>query len=775
LDSSAFSGASLVEIGSLYVKEAAFIDPLANFPIARKRAHFGASSLLLSTKVIFRRLTSHSLPAVFMNVSTPSSSSPVAKTASSPKERRALPATLRPLASFGGAILLGGAMLYFAPSTPVASSVEPTVPPAPFMISRSQVLTAHLAPLAPRTLRGQFQLTTDVTGRAPATGEVARQLVDVGAHVEAGDRVLEVSSGAASRPALPIERQQNQAEQEQMDVSRGQSALAQQLSIAQTQLSAAQERVAQAQQKVASTRSLVKRLLAGEQIPVAGDLSSPPPRKRARRKRERAASPENPATRDAARDEAVLSDAQSALEAARSDQDDAHSALSVAQKKADATKAALERAQSDFKAEKTTIDVMQGARSDADDATSALQTARSRADATDKTFTAKQAKEQVAENAAKQSRETARNAKSQIAATPTDAPDETATPKTDGRFLTPDRAVALAAAALAESKAATRAADRMRAKVDQYQRAVASTSQQAQSASKDLQSAQQQVLDTAPRPVFTSARAPQSGTITWVSRLAREVSAGQPVFGLSQGHSATLQFDDKSSAWKSLKVGQVLQAAIAPVIATEDTEKTQKGTERNAIYKTREGATLPKNSLSLSVNSSLSSVAMPATPPPNVGVFSVRLTRIEPPQGEEAAHIEAVRVEESAAPEAADAVQVELPAQAIPQNPSDAGSPATPARPVVVPTSVILPREGVNYVAVMMPTKAAPSSSVSTSPQTCTISWRPVQIARQTAFDVELRAGMRDGEEVVDQPALLLSQWKPEDHKPLLVSLDAKD
>jgi len=724
-----------------------------------------------------------------MNVSTPSSSSPIASHGATRLRGRAVPPALRPLASFGGAILLGSTMLHWMPATrPVPSLNGPVVSPL-MVISRSQMLTAHLAPLAPRTLRGQFQLTTDVTGRAPVSGEVARQLVDVGAHVEAGDRVLEVSSGATSRSAPPIERRQNQAEREQQDASRGQSALAQQLSIAQTQLGAAQERVAQAQQKVASTRALVKRLLAGEQIPATGDLSSPPPRKRARRKRERMAPTETPATRDAARDEAVLSDARSALEAARSDQDDAHSALAVAQKKADATKAALERAQSDFKAEKTTIDVLQSARSDADDAASALQAAQSRASATAKTFTDRQAKEQEAQNAAKGSREAARLSKSQDEAAPTDAPDDTAEPTTEGRFLTPDHAVALAAAALAESKAATRAADRMRAKVEQYQRAVASTSQQAESASKDLQSAQQQVLDTTPRPVFTSARAPQSGTMTWVSRLAREVSEGQPVFGLSQGRSATLQFDDKSSAWKSLKVGQILQGALlSPASPSPSASASSSPPLVGATPMAP--ATLAANASSSDANKAASSLTtMPASspspsapapstqtaPPPNAEVFSVRLTRIEPPRGQEAAHIEAVRVEESAAPEEADAVQVELPAQATPQNPSDAGAPATPARPVVVPASVILPREGVNYVAVMTPTKATPSSSPSTSLQTRTISWRPVQIARQTAFDVELRAGMRDGEEVVDQPALLLSQWKPEDHKPLLVSLDSKD
>jgi len=722
-----------------------------------------------------------------MNVSMPSS--PIAARGAARLRRRVLPPALRPIASFGGAILLAGALLHWMPATRPTASPDVPVGSQLMVISRSQLLAGHLAPLAPRTLRGQFQLTTDVTGRAPVAGEVARQLVDVGSHVEAGERVLEVSSGATSRPAPPTERRQNRAEQEQMDVSRGQSALAQQLSIAQTQLDAAQERVAQAQQKVASTRALVKRLIAGEQIPATGDSSSPPPRKRTRRKRERIAPTEVPATRDAARDEAVLSDAQSALEAARGDQSEAHSALSIAQRKADATKAALERAQSDFKAEKTTIDVLQGARSDADDAASALGTAQSRADGADKTFTAKQAKEQEAESAAKRSSEAARRAKPQTEEAPADAPDETAPPENERRFLTPDRAVALANAALAESKAATRAADQMRAKVEQYQRAVASTSQQADSAAKDLQSVQQQVPDIEIHPVFTSARAPQSGTITWISRLAREVSQGQGVFGISQGRSATLQFDDKSTAWKSLKVGQILQGALLPPASpapfssasssqplagatpAASASSATNSSSPDAGKATSSPSTMPASNPFPSATAS----STPTAPPPNAQVFSVRLTRIEPSQGENPAHIEAIRVEESALPQGDSAVQVELPAQSIPRNSSNAGRPATSERPIVVPASVILPREGVNYVAVMTPIKTAPSSAPSTSSQTRTVSWRPVQIARQTAFDVELRAGMRDGEEVVDQPALLLSQWKPEDAKPLSVSLDAKD
>jgi len=640
------------------------------------------------------------------------------------------------------------------------------------VLAGSQMLTAHLAPLAPRTLKGQFRLTTDVTGRAPVAGEVARQLVNVGTHVEAGDRVLEVSSGVASRPAPIYEKQQDRAESDQVAVTRDQNALSQQLSIAQTQLGAAQERVTRAQEKVAAARGLVKRLLAGEQIPATGEVAAPAhPR---RRKRERLTSDETSDARNAGRAEAAVSDAQSAAQSAQSDRDDAHAALVAAQKKADASKTALEKAKTDFKAETTTADVLEGARSEADDSASALKTAQSRADAADNALAARKKKLETAQGAAQAVREKPPISKS-------DSPSESAADSADeksgaGRknFLTTDQALSQVASALAESKAATRAADRMRARVDGYERTVNSTSHRAETANQEAQSAQQQVLDVVPRPLFTAARAPGSGTITWVSRLAREVSAGQAVFGLSQGHSAILRIEDKGEAWKSLKVGQTLNAASAapetvPTAPSSDSQSLPAPANRPAsTAKTevpdafRQNALTPPQSAPDSPNASGGAGA----------TFSIRLTRISPPtQNQGAAIIEAVRVDGSAAPENADAVQVELPAQAQQPDTPSTGKAATAARPVVVPPSVILPRDGVNYVAVLesQPAPAHPSSEG----QTVTLSWRTVEVARQTPFDVELRGGVRDGEQIVNQPALLLAQWKPESKTPLPVHLDA--
>ena len=756
-----------------------------------------------------------------MNAPTPSPSSssvPLAK----PIRSRAWPAFVRPVLSCGGALLLGGALVHlFSPARASSSAVEEVTVPTLMVVPASQMMTARLAPLAPRTLRGEFHFTTDATGRAPVTGAVARQLVGVGAHVEAGDRVLEVSSGAISRPAPVAEKKQYRVVREQVDVAKGQSALAGQLTGAQNQLVAAQERVARAQEHVASTRSLVKRLLAGEQIPATGEFaasSRPLKRIRKRRRRVRLSVPSS-STRAGQRAEAgvqsaeaAVQSAKSGLSSAQSERNDARAAVASAQKKVDSSKAALEKAEADFKTEKTTADVLQSARADADDAAGALKTAQARADTADQALASRQNKVDTAETLAASSREEAKRAQTRQpdpAQTRQpdpveDAPTPTDEPPSDARFLSADQAATMVASALQESKSATRTADRMRALVENYQRQVKSTSNRSEKVTQELQVVQQEVLDTTPRPVFTTTRAPRSGTITWVSRLAREVSQGQAVFGISQGHSGFLRFEDKGTAWKALKVGQTLNAAPTPTPIQSNTTQplalTSAKTSTNSVTSgaapsgaapsgAAPSGVAPSGAAPSGVAPSgvapsgvlTSGVSTLLTPPEQIalgtggGVFTVRVTRITAPQSEGGtAQIDAVRLDEAGSPAEVSAVQMELPAEAVPaQQQASSGMAASAARPVVVPASVVLPRDGVNYVAVMSASAPVSSGAQPGLTKTVTLLWRPVQVARQTAFDVELRGGVRDGEELVNQPALLLSQWKPEDKKPFPVSLDA--
>lgn len=700
-----------------------------------------------------------------MNASTsPSPSSP--SSVSTPEaaiNRKRNPLPLRPILSCGGALLTGAVLVHLLPA-PATDSGSATVPAqaVPMMIPASQIVEARLgsAPGTPgRTMHGSWKLTTDVTGRAPVGGEVARWMVEPGSHVQAGDRVVEISTGAATRRAPRAEARQSRAEREQVAAAHGQSALAQNLSLAQTQLADAQERVARAQERMNSVRSLVKRLQAGEKIPVPGS-AAPAPR-RHRRAREAVA----PArvSREEERAQGAASQAKRSADAAGDELSGAQKALGKAQRQADAATSALSKAETDFKAEKTTADVLQNARTAADDAAGALKSAQTRVDVAQKTLATQQEKATAAEAAAKE----VRSATPKIAAP---VVEETAAPEPEGRYMTADQAATLVADAVRESKAAARQADRIHARVDDYQRQVKQTSRSVEVASKDMQDAQQSVLESVPRAVFASARAPVTGTITWISRLAREVGAGQSVFGISRGKSATLRFEDKSGAWRMLHVGQSLNAASGEKDrgATGDENNSSAGSpkmpESNspAMPSSTTLAVPPIPATTASVNAPQ---MVPTIPTPT---FSIRITRISPPAKEgEAAQIEAVRGDGNAAAEVnANGVQAQLPPDAVPVVAPDPAHPAS-ARPVVIPLSVVMARDGVSYVAVV--------STAARTSQPMTLQWRPVQIERETAFEVEIKAGLHEGERVVDQPAILLSQLRPEEKRSVPVVVEAMD
>ena len=79
--------------------------------------------------------------------------------------------------------------------------------------------------------------------------------------------------------------------------------------------------------------------------------------------------------------------------------------------------------------------------------------------------------------------------------------------------------------------------------------------------------------------------------------------------------------------------------------------------------------------------------------------------------------------------------------------------------------SGVLPRDGSSFVAVVSPSNE--------DARPLMLQWRAVEIERQTAFDVEIKSGLREGERIVDQPLLLLSQLKPEDKSELSVVIQA--
>ncbi len=648
---------------------------------------------------------------------------------------------MRPVAACGGALLVGALMVRLVPPPVTSQSATgPTVQPvAPMVVPASQLVQARLVPTktSARMLSGEWKLTTDSVGHARASGEVARWVVEPGAHVEAGDRVVEISTGVASRSAPVVETtHQNRAERAEVEANRGQAELSQNLAIARTQLAAAQERVASAQEKVASTRTLVKRLINGEKIPL--EAGTPAPRK----KRKRLRHPDSeaaPASREEVRAQADAQRAKGSAESAQSDSDDAKAALADAQRAAKKSAAALSKAEADFGAEKITADVLQSARDTADEAASTLKATQTRADVAERAAASRQQKADAAQAEAQRAHRSADTAPKAAS-----APDESAgapDASADARTMTAEQAAPLVASALRESKAAIRQADRVRARVAQYERQVKDTSQRVEVATQDLQSAQETVMQSVPRATFVSGRAPVAGTVTWIARLAREVGVGQPIFGLSRGQNGFLRFSDRSGAWKLLQVGQTLRAASSV------------------------SADAPENSASAPSPAMPTSGPSGSTASPNAvpaPTFSVRITHITPPDHDGGtAQIDAQSLDNAPAT-GEKSVQAELPAGVLP---AVASNIPNSEKSVVVPASVVLPRDGASFVAVLASSGTASASS--------SLTWRAVQIAHETAFDVEIKSGLRDGERVVDQPILLLSQLKPEDKKAVPVVVQA--
>ena len=245
----------------------------------------------------------------------------------------------RPVAVFAGALLVGGllAPLVIAPANPGAkvaavSSWELSLP------ASSTMLTAlSAAPGAP--LRGQVAPVADITGKAPVGGAVARWVVEPGARVEAGQPVVQISSGAASAPALPGETKQIEAEQQQTAAADDQLALSQRLTQTQQKLATAQLRVEQAQQNIGQTRALIARLRAGEAAPpdaASPDSSSAP----APRNKSNLSNSGVAAARAKSRDaQSGYDDTKAQLKTARDDLSAAQQALTPLQSKLDEAQA----------------------------------------------------------------------------------------------------------------------------------------------------------------------------------------------------------------------------------------------------------------------------------------------------------------------------------------------------------------------------------------------------------------------------------------------------
>lgn len=617
----------------------------------------------------------------------------------------------RPVVALGGALgvgLLTAPLLMRPVASTTTASTSPTADLPEIVMQRENTLIVQPSMPPGVLLRGQIRLVADMTGKAPVSGAVARQVVEPGTHVKKGDPVLEISSGAAERPAPAVEAVQNQAEQSQIAAADAQMALSQKMNLAQTRLRAAQERVDRAQSQVGTARDLVRRLQNGEavalaEIPAPFRDASDSPRPNRKRRRAWKIAVERPAVDSAQTTRQALRDNARALQAARQALTDAQKAARVADDnmKAAAQNVATVEARFDQKkASGADVELARGAQKDAEDAVNAADRAMIRA---------KLHINELEDDAAALKKTGSIGA--DVAPTPTSSGDSSANNAADAasQKVTLDQAIKFAGAALDESRRASRDAEKIHSEIDDYQRQVSASKTRIESATKALTVAQQEVLDAVPRPHFTSAVAPADGIVTWVSRLAREVGVGDSVFGLARGTKVAAQFEDKEGLWRGLKPGATL-SAIAVTSPTLHPTATA-GQPQTALASTG------------------------AVDNPTV---AVKITEIDAPETDSEPATVSAEVQ---------------PSVALPAGTEILAAVARPGqRPTLsVPNTALVRRGDTTYLAVLAPPTggAAEKENKAGADSVFLLRWQPVKTGRGDGIRQEIVAGLTPGTRVV--------------------------
>ena len=527
----------------------------------------------------------------------------------------------RPAICCAGALVIGVSLapLLLTPQSDLKVGESEVYTPAEIVLPSESTLV--VVPTLPpgALLRGQIRLVADVTGKAPVSGQVARHLVENGARVRRGDAVLEISSGGQTRSVLPSELRQNRAEQGQIAAADAQNALAAKVNAAQGRLRDAQERVSRSQAQIAVARDIVRRLQNGAVVSPAelpALFRGPGPqiepfrpgqakKRRVRRGSERGTSIPSSARADdrpsnvraESENRIALRQSQAAREAAREgarDLQTAQKTLAEAQSSVRDAEKKLQNATKNVADVETRFGAKKASGADVEAARSAQSEAQQALGSAGKAVVASKAEVSRREASAKSSQIYADSAGVQAAKAlsaarldlPGNVPDgedsgsqkgadipEEATNSDSGERnssnndvsparVTLDQAIRFAGAALDESRRASRDAERIHAQIEGYQNQVTSSRSRVESATQDLVSAQQKVLDSAPRPRFTASYAPADGVVMWISRLAREVGAGQAVFGVARGEKVVAHFEDNSGLWRTVKKDGTLPAFV---------------------------------------------------------------------------------------------------------------------------------------------------------------------------------------------------------------------
>ena len=699
----------------------------------------------------------------------------------------------RPISAFAGAVLFGSILIPLLiqnanprATTAATSSWELALP-------ASSTMLTELSAAPGEPIRGKISPVADITGTAPTGGAVARWVVQPGTSVKAGEPVVQISSGAASAAPLPGETRQIEAENQQTAAADDQLDLSKQLTTTQQKLAAAQDRVERAQDNISKARATIAGLRNGGAAPA---LPAPVPRRKRASSSNSSKSDAKVVAASGAVDDAqsAYNDTKSQLASARGDLSSGQKALAPLQSKVDDAQANVKTIEGKFDGSLASASDVQAARSARDNAKSTLKSASDRLESAQKAIPNLESKlgarESALEDAKRAQRGAIANSNTSAPADSSDAANDAPAPKSpvaDGNSddkMSVEQAGKMVDDALAESRAATKEADRLRAQIDSYQSKAQKSNQRIASATQSLENAQEhsqsQMVQSVPRVHFTAASAPASGVVVWIATLAREVGRGQSVFGMSSGKTYRARFEDRTNNWKNARVGQVVNAllappaapvaptvapAIAPVAATKTPSTNDAGSPPMPILVSpASGAATP----------AVAAVAA-ATPTPQLDAnnaaqqgatpVKVRLTRIAPPErAGDPAVLEGELVSQSNAAGPNYRLLASLPSVGAPNI-------------LAVPDSALVQRDGAWMVAVIEPNarpaaEVTPAAMQTPAPEATpevtaeapmgTLSWRKVEVGASDGIMRRVNSGLKQGERIVTDPLPLIAQAPPE-------------
>ena len=681
----------------------------------------------------------------------------------------------RPIAAFAGAILLGGILIPLLIQDANPRAATTAISSWELSLPASSTMMTELSTAPGKPIRGKISPVADITGKAPVGGAVARWVVQPGASVQAGQPVVQISSGSASAAPLPGESRQVEAEQQQTAAADDQLDLSKQLTATQQKLAAAQGRVERAQENISKTRAVIAKLRGGETVAPAVPAPAP-------RRKKAAAKPDSTvaAARGAVEEaQSAFNDTKSQLASARGDLSSAQKALAPLQSKVDDAQANVKTIEGKFDGSLASASDVQVARSARDNAKGTLKSASDKLESAQKAIPNLESKLATRERALEDAKRAQRAAIANAPAVQADEPEEA--PASSGGSalgaISVERAAKMVDDALAESRAATREADRLRGLIDSYQTQAQKSNQRIASATQNLENAQErsqsQMVQSVPRVRFTAARAPASGTVVWVATLAREVGAGQSVFGMSSGKTYQARFEDRTDGWKNARVGQVVNALLAPpapVAPVAATPTIKKPSANDAGSPPMPVLVSPATAAPNAATPAVAAVAA-ATPAPELdannavqqGAVSVkvRLTRIAPPErAGEPAILEGALVSSnhSAGPDYR--LLASLPSVGAPNI-------------LTVPDSALVERNGAWMVAVVEPDAApkvevTPVATGTPAPEATpeaiagTLAWRKVVVGESDGISRRVNDGLKAGERIITDPLPLIAQAPPE-------------